>query len=107
MRAPIKNSCPDIDKGIGLAKNIRFDLEHFSKDICSYSINEIEEAIDNALAMSSNIENLFEEVRGINSDLRSWAEEELEKKEKEIEMLREEIEDLEMELEDIRQDYHI
>jgi chromosome segregation ATPase len=107
MRAPIKNSCPDIDKGIVLAKNIRFALEPFSKDICSYSINEIEEAIDNVLAMSSDIESLFEEARSVNSDLRSWAEEELEKKEKEIEMLREEIEDLETELEDIREDYHV
>jgi spore cortex formation protein SpoVR/YcgB (stage V sporulation) len=107
MTAPIKNSCPDIDKGIAIVKQIAFYLDPISRDIKSYSINDIEEVIDNVLAMSSDIEMHFEEARSVNSDLRSWAEEEVEKKEKEIEMLREELEDLEMELEDIRQDYHI
>jgi len=99
MTAPIKNSCPDIDKGITIVEQITFYLNPISKDIKSYSIQDIEDVIDSVISMLPSIEEQFEEARSVNSDLRSWVEEELEKKEKEIE-------DLENELEEMRNVFH-
>jgi chromosome segregation ATPase len=107
MAAPVRNSCPDIDKGLVLLNQIDFLLSPINQNIKSYSIDDIEDAINSTLCIVSDIETHFEEVRAINSDLRSWAEEELERKENEIHMLREEMEDLEQELEEIRADYHV
>ena len=110
MSAPVRNSCPFIDKGIVEVGEIPFYLEHISKEICNYSINDIEGAIDNVLALVPNIINYFEEGRSINSDLRTYAEEQEDKiaaLEKELEMVRTEMEDLEQELEEIRADYHV
>lgn len=110
MSAPVRNSCPFIDKGIVEVSEIPFYLETISKDINSYSINDIEGAIDNVLSLVPQIINYFEECRSINSDLRAYAEEQEDKVsalEKELEMVRTEMEDLEQELEEIRADYHI
>lgn len=94
MRAPIKNSCPDIDKGIKLLADIEFELKYLLKDIKARSIQDIEDVIDSACSRLKDIEGQFEEARSVNSDLRSWAEEELEKKEKEIEDLEEALEEM-------------
>lgn len=71
MAAPIKHTCPDIDKYIKYIKMV------ICKDRYLKNMNEID-LYDTALAMNSELENCIgylEELRSSNDELRKWGEE--------------------------------
>lgn len=66
MAAPVKNTCPDIDRGIKALKQAMSEIRDGIED--KQAVRSIEIEIDTAIAY-------FEEVRSANESLRSWGKE--------------------------------
>jgi len=103
MSAPVKHTCPDIDKIISQVKSAVKELENAKKLLThekiadadysiDYAIREIEDLCDSGYY--GRINNPLEELRRSNSSLREWGEE----LENENEKLSKKIEELETEL---------
>ncbi len=59
--APVKNTCPKIDKAIGALHNV----------LCCVS-EEDKENLENAISYSNEAQDLLEEIRSANEELRAW-----------------------------------
>jgi len=96
MAAPVKNTCPDIDKVIKWVKSAIKNAEQWVKitdrnsdenDYFRYIISDIED-----------VEGMMEELRSANDSLRSWGEELT----NELEIAANQIYDLENEIEKLK-----
>ena len=67
MGAPIKYTCPDIDKVIGLIKEV--------EKICNNMSNRDSEELQDVWYYLCDIEDMLENLRNSNSALRGWGEE--------------------------------
>lgn len=97
MSAPVKNTCPDIDKIIKLIKSAIKVAEYGMKN-CDRQSDEY----DNYKDIINNIEDcegLLESLRSDNEALRSWGKEQ----EEEVENAANYINDLETEIEKLKQ----
>lgn len=94
MSAPVKQTCPDINRVIKWVKSAMseakagMDYDEATDDI-KYSFNEI-------ISQLEGVEDMLEDLRSANSSLRDWGDD----CEAEIEQLKEEIADLENKFEE-------
>jgi DNA repair ATPase RecN len=99
MGAPVKNTCPQIDKAIAKLKEVEkeCDYDNFSLGDCEDEdtlrdhCKELRESLDYIYQLVSDPQSILEDLRDANGSLRDWGEE----LEKEKQELLDRIEDLE------------
>ena len=94
MGAPIKHTCPDIDKVIKRLNELRVNVNDTIKKIES-SLDDMLNEIDGEL---SHVEDSLEELRSDNSALRDWGYQ----SEGKVNELEERVSDLKWELDNVK-----
>jgi len=72
MAAPVRHTCPDIDKAIDKIKSVYRIIKYASK---LEEVTELKDTIDEIESELWNFDDILEDLRSDNSKLRDWGHE--------------------------------